>query len=72
MLCNYVTLYVLQIAEENKFKSNQIKCISITIPLGKQVHPCKLYACLPLLFTSLSSKYMHFNVRLLCHHTCSM
>ena len=24
MLCNYVILYVLQIAEENKFKSNQI------------------------------------------------
>ena len=30
------------------------QCISIIIPLGKQVHPCKLYACLPLLFTSLS------------------
>ena len=24
------------------------QCISITIPLGKQVHPCTLYACLPL------------------------
>ena len=48
------------------------QCISITIPLAKQVHPCKIYACLPLLFTSLSCKYMHFNERLLCHHPCSM
>ena len=30
------------------------QCISITIPLAKQVHLCKIYACLPLLFTSLS------------------
>ena len=30
------------------------QCISITIPLAKQVHLCKMYACLPLLFTSLS------------------
>ena len=28
--------------------------ISITIQLAKQVHLCKMYACLPLLFTSLS------------------
>ena len=30
------------------------QCISITIPLAKQVHLCKIYACLPLLFASLS------------------
>ena len=30
------------------------QCISITIPLAKQVHLCKMYTCLPLLFTSLS------------------
>ena len=30
------------------------QCISITIPLAKQVHLCKIYACLPLLFPSLS------------------
>ena len=36
MLCNYVTLYVLQIAEENKFKSNQI-IYSITIIIIKTV-----------------------------------
>ena len=51
------------------------QCISITIPLGKQVHPCKLYACLPLLFTSLTLKRLggglkapprHF-ARLLCN-----
>ena len=30
------------------------QCISITIPLAKQVHLCKIYACLPVLFTSLS------------------
>ena len=29
------------------------QCISITIPLAK-VHLCKIYACLPLLFPSLS------------------
>ena len=28
------------------------QCISITIPLAKQVHLCKIHACLPLLFTS--------------------
>ena len=28
--------------------------ISIKIPLAIQVHLCKIYACLPLLFTSLS------------------
>ena len=34
--------------------------ISVTIPLAKQVHMCKIYACharLPLLFASLNSKY---------------
>ena len=41
------------------------QCISFTIPLAKQVHLCKIYACLPLLF-------MHFNEKLLCHHPCSM
>ena len=30
------------------------QCISMTIPLAKQVHLCKFYACLPLVFTSLS------------------
>ena len=30
------------------------QCIYITIPLAKQVHLCKMYACLPLLFPSLS------------------
>ena len=29
------------------------QCISSTIPLDKQVHLCKMYACLSLLFTSL-------------------
>ena len=30
------------------------QCISIIIPLAKQVQLCEIYACLPLLFTSLS------------------
>ena len=30
------------------------QCIAITVPHAKQVHLCKIYACLPLLFTSLS------------------
>ena len=28
------------------------QCIYITIPLGKEVHPRKLYACRPILFPS--------------------
>ena len=30
------------------------QCVFITIPLAKQVHLYKIYACLPLVFTSLS------------------
>ena len=46
--------------------------MSITMPLAKQVHLGKIYACLPLLFTSLSCYCMHFNEKLLCHHPSSM
>ena len=50
----------LTLNKDNDIGGSQIsvmwECISITIiPLAKQVHLCKLYACLPLLFPSLSS-----------------
>ena len=48
------------------------RCISITISLAKHVHLCKIYVCIPLLFTSVSCYCMHCNEKLLCHHPCSM
>ena len=40
------------------------QCISITIPLAKQVQLCKIYACLPLLHALYE--------KLLRHHPCSV
>ena len=46
------------------------QCLSITIPLAIiQVHLCKMYACFRLLFTSFRCICMHFNEKLLCHHS---
>ena len=52
--------------------SNYEACISITIPLAKQVQPCEMFARLPLFFIFLELLILLSNEKLLCHYPCSM